>query len=133
MIAQLRVLLMLGVVTSSACSESALGPRAIDTMLARDIVSGDGQTGRAGQELPLPLVVKVRNANGGPRAGHVVQFVITSGSGSVFAGAHRSNSKGIVQDYWTLGAAGVNTIEARAIDPTTGEKRTFAAFRATAQ
>ena len=38
------------------------------------IVSGNGQSGRAGQQLPRPLVVEVKNQNGDPLVGVTVRF-----------------------------------------------------------
>ncbi len=99
--------------------------------LSMSVVSGDGQHGPPGTELPDPLVVRVEDARGRPVAGQIVNFRVVSGGGSVFAGAAISNRSGLVQERWTLGFGGPQQVEARAIDPATGDPLTFAAFTAT--
>lgn len=96
------------------------------------IVSGNGQAGPPHQELPAPLVVQVLNTRGKPVLGRLVNFVVLVGGGSTFAGASETNSLGIAQEYWTLGESGPQQLEARAVDPTTGEKLVFGVFTATA-
>ncbi len=97
------------------------------------IVSGDSQTATVGTELPGPLVVRVIDASGNPVVGQVVNFRVTSGGGSVFAGASATNAQGQAQERWTLGdQAGPQTMEARAVDNTTGAALVFATFTATA-
>ena len=49
----------------------------------------------------------------------------------MFAGASLTNADGIAKEWWTLGASGAQTVEVRAVDPTTGEKQVFATFNAT--
>lgn len=99
--------------------------------LSMSIVSGDGQQGAPGAELPDPLVVHIEDARGRSVAGQIVNFRVVSGGGSVFAGAAISNRDGLVQERWTLGFSGLQQVEARAIDPATGEPLTFAVFTAT--
>jgi hypothetical protein len=96
------------------------------------IVSGNDQQAPAGSELPAPIVVKVTNTSGTAVAGQLVNFVVTQGGGSVFAGRAITNSSGIAQEWWTLGATpGANTLEVRAVDSSTGQPRVFGTFRAT--
>src|SRR5436305_1023825 len=52
--------------------------------LSLQLVSGDGQSGGAGEELPNPLVVKVTTPGGGPVRGQVLNFRVVAGGGSVF-------------------------------------------------
>jgi hypothetical protein len=99
--------------------------------VALDVVSGDKQTAPANTQLPKPLIVRVTDANGQPVQGQIVNFRVTVGGGSMFAGAGSTNSQGIVQDRWTLGPAGPQTAEARAVDNTTGAAIVFATFTAT--
>ena len=95
------------------------------------IVSGNDQQAPAGSELPAPIVVKVTNSNGTAVAGQIVNFVVTQGGGSVFAGRAITNSSGIAQEWWTLGETpGPNTLEVRAVDSSTGEAKVFGTFRA---
>jgi hypothetical protein len=118
------------VALSLACSgDSVTAPR---RAVALDVVSGDKQTAPANAELPKPLVVRVTDANGQPVQGQIVNFRVTAGGGSMFAGAGSTNAQGIVQDRWTLGPAGPQTAEARAVDNTTGAAIVFATFTATA-
>ena len=101
--------------------------------VALQVVSGDQQQGIVGQELPAPLVVKVVDARGHPVRGQIVNFHVTAGGGSVYAGDGLTNSSGIAQDYWTLGPeSGPNVLEVRAVDPSTGAKQNFGTFTATA-
>ncbi len=116
----------------SACGDSA-GP-GFGPVASVAIVSGDLQRGPAGEELPTPLVVRVLDAEGNPVRGQVVNFRVVAGEGSVFAGSGSSNADGLVQERWTLGPMSADTqrVEARAVDPSTGEPIVFAVFRAVA-
>src|SRR6266540_2353764 len=71
--------------------------------LSMSVVSGDGQQGTPGAELPDPLVVRVEDARGRPVPGQIVNFRVVSGGGSVFAGAAISNRNGLAQERWTFG------------------------------
>jgi hypothetical protein len=119
-----------------ACSlfVACVGPTDLNQVtppLSMSVVSGDGQQGPPGSQLPDPLVVRVEDARGRPVAGQIVNFRVVSGGGSVFAGAAISNRSGLAQERWTLGFGGLQRVEARAIDPATGEPLTFAVFTAT--
>ncbi len=98
--------------------------------VALDIVSGQEQSGQVGQELPQPLVVRVVNAAGDPIPGRLVNFRVVKGDGSVFAGASLTNEDGKAQERWTLGKsiADSQVVEARAVDPTSGDPIVFARF-----
>ncbi len=99
--------------------------------LSLSIVSGDNQTAPPGTELPNPIVALVQDSRGHAVRGQIVNFVVVSGGGSVFAGAAISGGDGIVQEHWTVGFSGPQQVEARAVDNQTGEKLTFATFTAT--
>src|SRR2546425_4128204 len=99
--------------------------------LSLSVVSGNNQSGPPGTELPDPIVARVEDSRGHAVKGQIVNFVVVSGGGSVFAGAAISGGDGIVQERWTLGAAGPQQLEARAVDNVTGAKLTFAIFTAT--
>jgi len=99
--------------------------------ITMSIVSGDGQHGPPGVELPDPLIARIENSRGRPVIGQIVNFRVVLGGGSVFAGATISNRDGLVSERWTLGAAGAQRVEVRAVDPETGNPLTFAVFRAT--
>src|SRR5438876_120273 len=99
--------------------------------LSLSVVSGNNQSGPPGTELPNPLVALVEDSRSHAVRGQIVNFVVVSGGGSVFAGAAITGADGIVQERWTLGASGPQRVEARAIDTQTGAKLTFASFDAT--
>ncbi|HEU0052103.1 MAG TPA: Ig-like domain-containing protein [Longimicrobium sp.] len=116
-----------------AACESSTGTEA-HAPARLDVVSGDLQSGTAGAELPTPIVVKVVDDKGKAVKGQLVNFRVAAGGGSVFAGSALTNKDGIAQERWTLGtsAADSQKVEARAVDPETGEGLVFAVFRATA-
>jgi hypothetical protein len=97
------------------------------------IVGGNEQTAVVGTELPEPLMVKATNHRGRPLRRYLVNFVVTKGDGSVFAGAAMTNWRGYAQDWWTMGSEpGENVVEVRAVNSWTGEKQVFGTFTATA-
>ena len=122
-------LLILGL---GACSDGA--QPADGTPVLFTIVAGDLQVAPAGTELSQTLVARVTTGDGDPVQGQVVNFRVVVGGGSVFAGSGGSNSQGIVQERWTLGYSYADTqrVEARAVDPTTGDPIVFGVFRAVA-
>src|SRR5215813_2933058 len=71
--------------------------------LSLSIISGNNQTAPPGTELPAPIVARVEDSRGRPVGGQIVNFVVVSGGGSVFAGAAISGRDGVVQEHWTLG------------------------------
>src|SRR5213083_611100 len=123
--ARITGLLVLASCVTPVDTDQAVGP------LSLSVVSGNNQSGPPGTELPNPLVALVEDSRGHAVRGQIVNFVVVSGGGSVFAGAAISGGDGIVQERWTLGAAGPQRVEARAIDNATGAKITFATFTAT--
>ncbi|HEY2377605.1 MAG TPA: Ig-like domain-containing protein, partial [Gemmatimonadaceae bacterium] len=87
-----------------ACSkDSSTGPHQAGPPSKVVIVSGDAQSGVVGQELGTALVVRVVDANGTPVQGQAVNFHVTAGGGSVFAGSSNTNADGVAQERWTLG------------------------------
>ena len=96
-----------------------------------EVVSGENQSALPGTELPQPLVALVTDSRGRAVSGQLVNFRVVSGGGSMFAGSSLTDRSGIAKDYWTLGLTGTQTVEVRAVDPTTGQKLTFATFNAT--
>jgi protocatechuate 3,4-dioxygenase beta subunit len=91
------------------------------------IVSGNGQTGVAGQALTSPFVVEVKDSNGNDVSGFVVTWAVTAGGGSVGAASTTTGADGKATTTATLGtAAGANTFTA------SGAGLTAAIFTATA-
>lgn len=99
-----------------------------------DVLAGNHQSAPAGTELPAPLVVRVTDENGDPAGGRIVNFRVTAGGGEVFAGVALTDSRGIAQEWWTLGPTpgSPQEVEARAVDGETGDPLVFATFEATA-
>src|SRR5690349_17383688 len=110
--------LLCATLAAVAC-DSPSGPR---TPAAIAVVAGADQQGTAGQELPIPIAVKVTDSGGHAVAGQAVSFVVTSGGGSVFAGSATTNAQGIAQERWTLGnnTATPQTLEARVVSAGSG-------------
>jgi hypothetical protein len=128
------LLVVLGCGIVSACDPPATAGPGAEEALSLAIVSGDSQVGDPGAELPEPLTARVLDARGRPVRDQLVNFQVTHGGGSVFAGAALSDHDGVVREWWTLGPnPGENRLEARAVDPATGEKLVFATFHAIAQ
>jgi hypothetical protein len=120
-------------VTALLLLASCVNPSDIDkpSELSLSVISGDFQSGAPGTELAAPLVARVEDNRGRPVSGQVVNFRVTSGGGSVFAGVAISGRDGIVREHWTLGFFGAQQLEVRAVDNATGAKITFAVFHAT--
>ncbi|HET7462952.1 MAG TPA: Ig-like domain-containing protein [Longimicrobium sp.] len=128
----IRAALVIGLGALAGCADST-GPRT-GPAAKLDVVAGNTQSAAAGAELPQPLVVKVSDAKGRAVKGQVVNFVVTAGGGQVFAGTALTNDDGLAQERWTLGkvAGAPQTLEARAVDSSTGQALVFATFTATA-
>ncbi len=97
------------------------------------VVSGDQQTGAAGTQLSQPLVVEVTKPNGEAQKDQILNFKVTAGGGSVFAGTAITDNRGVAQELWTVGtrAGEPQRIEVRAVDPQTGAPQVFGVFTAT--
>jgi adhesin/invasin len=77
------------------------------------IVSGDDQTGPVSTELPIPLVVQVKDGGGNAVPGVAISWVIGSGGGSVTPATSTTDAAGQSSAAWTLGATpGPNTVNA---------------------
>src|SRR5216117_3863304 len=124
-LARLAGLLVLASCIAPVDTDQAVGP------LSLSVVSGNNQFGPPGTELPNPIVAIVEDSRGHAVKGQIVNFVVVSGGGSVFAGAAITGADGIAQERWTLGPSGPQQVEARAVDNGTGAKLTFATFTAT--
>jgi hypothetical protein len=69
-------------------------------------VSGDGQTAVVGQALPLPLSVRVADANGAGVAGATVTFAADAGSGTLGTPSMTTGSDGVASTSFTIVALG---------------------------
>ena len=80
-----------------------------------EIVAGNNQSTRTGEQVPVSPAVRVTNALGQPVAGFGVTFVVTAGGGTVTGASQTTNADGIARvGSWTLGSGEQNTLEARA-------------------
>lgn len=117
---------------ATACSDQPTAPGSAVPEVSLAIVSGDGQVGPAGRELPLPLVVS-SSLGGSAHPGILVNFRVVQGGGSVWAGSAITDPDGIAQDYWTLGPdVGEQVVEVRTVHPSTGGKFVWGTFTANA-
>jgi alpha-tubulin suppressor-like RCC1 family protein len=121
--------LLLGLL-AAACNGELVGGGQRPAKLV--VVSGDLQADTVGKELAQPLVVRVVDERDRPVRNQLVNFVVTAGGGSVFAGSAITNAQGEARERWTLGTVAGDTqrVEARAVDPATGQRIVFATFRA---
>ncbi len=69
------------------------------------IVSGNGQSGIAGQELDDPLIIRVTTESGEPVEGASVAWTVTTGGGSADPGPLTTDANGEAQSEWRLGSA----------------------------
>lgn len=67
-------------------------------------VSGDAQSGAAGQPLAAPLVVQVNDRLGHPVSGVAVQFAAAAGNGSIAPASVATAGTGRASATWALGA-----------------------------
>jgi adhesin/invasin len=96
-----------------------------------EIVSGDEQSGVVRTELPRSLVVRVIGERGTPVPGVPVQWVITSGGGTIDSGSGTTDREGLATNRWTLGISTSlpQVVEAQAVGR--AGKVLTARFRAT--
>ena len=77
------------------------------------LISGSGQTGPPGEELPEPLVVRLVDQSGNGIPSQAVTWVVATGGGSVDPGTSLTDGDGLASARWTLGSAtGANTLTA---------------------
>lgn len=77
-------------------------------------VSGSGQAGTAGQQLPDSLVILAVDRRGDHVPGVDVDFVVTSGGGSVSPAGGLTDANGRLSTAWTLGSGATQQVQARA-------------------
>jgi hypothetical protein len=77
------------------------------------IVSGNGQSGSVGTELPAALTVRVTDAGSRPVGGTTVTWAVVAGGGSVTPTSATTDSSGAAITRWTLGTTpGANRVTA---------------------
>ena len=127
--AKLATMMLALAVIGSACSRSGPMDMLEAAVGTQAVLIGNGQVAAAGTELPRPIEVRVLDDGGRPVQGQIVNFVVTAGGGEVYGRAAVSDERGFARDWWTLGPRpGINRIEARAVNSTTGEAIVFGTF-----
>lgn len=101
------------------------------------IIQGNNQTATVTDILPLACIVELRAPGGeqedNPLPGVLVNFVVTDGSGNVYAGSAITDDVGRAAEIWTMGTvAGSQSMEARAVK-SDGTPVVFETFKATAE
>jgi adhesin/invasin len=99
-----------------ACSDSSSGPD-YGTAAEIEVVAGEDQSGPAGAQLPVPIVVLVLDADGNPVPNQSMTFQVMAGGGTVQDATPRTDDDGFAGARWTLGPT-VNVeqrLEARAV------------------
>ena len=127
---RLSLVPVLFAVVLASCADSPTGPSADqDPQLV--VVSGNAQTGVVGQMLPAALTVRVGTTTN-PGVGVLVNFVVASGGGSVWAGSALTDSRGIAREWWTLGPRtdSLQVVEVRTV-LANGVRRVHGVFTAT--
>jgi len=91
-------------------------------------VSGNNQSTTTSTLLASSLVVRVTDRFGNVVVGHLVNFAITSGGGSVSPTSAATDANGEAATQWTLGSTGgTQTVQVTAASVTTGSPATFMA------
>lgn len=124
------------IASAGSCRETPSAPQLrANRAVALVVISGDAQVANIGTTLPQPIVAKVVDDVGSPVAGVVVNFRVTEGGGSVFAGSAISGADGIVRERWSLGwvPRSGQVVEARGVSTATGDSIVYQRFTATAR
>jgi hypothetical protein len=96
-------------------------------------VSGDGQQGTVGTQLPKPLVVRVRDAAARPLAEVVLRFETEIPSAQVEPAVIATDDSGLAAVHVRLGSTeGTQTVEALLADDASSDLKTTFALRALA-
>ncbi len=113
-----------------------------DAILAQgvnlSIIQGNGQIAAVTDTLPDACIVEVRAPGGAqdignPIPGVLINFVVTEGGGSVYAGSALTDTLGRAADLWALGVtAGAQRMQARAVR-SDGTPVVYETFEATAE
>ena len=117
----------------ASCTDTSNAPSGRGGPISLSVFSGNNQSGPVGEELSQPIKVLATDGNNQPIANQVVNFVVTAGGGSVFAGTALTDGNGMAAEVWRLGtvAGAPQNVEVRAVAPD-GTKQVFGVFTATA-
>lgn len=127
-----QLLLLAAAVVFMACGDGSTAPDAgAPANLA--VVSGNEQEDTVTRALDDTLVAKLEDNQGQGIQDAVISWVVTEGGGEVFSPSTGTDEQGFTRNLWTLGpVAGGQAVEARWIDPSTGETEIVGEFTATA-
>jgi hypothetical protein len=127
------VLAVFAIVAIPGCREITV-PLQPGSAVALIVFAGDTQTAEVGATLAAPIIAKVVDNLGNPVPGRVVDFRVTKGGGSVYAGSSISDANGLVVERWALGwmPNAPQELEARGVSNITGDSILYARFTATA-
>jgi hypothetical protein len=126
-----RAVVALLVTLAAACQQSSATTGPTAPKVSFTIVDGNAQSAPVNTRLPIALRARVTTPTGVPVANFTLNFVVTSGGGSVFGGAEVTNSQGYAEEVWTLGPRlGPQTVEARTVNPATGVAASYGNFTA---
>lgn len=125
------LLLFAAALLATAC-DSPSGESGPDWPPRGDAVTGDLQQDTVGDQLPQAITIRVVDEDGDPIAGQAVTFTVTQGGGSLFAATSQTSADGVASNRWTLGlmAGDTQRVEARMVDPESGQAVVLATFRA---
>ena len=70
-----------------------------------EVVSGDSQSGEAGQALSDPIAIRVLDSGGEGVPGRTVRFQVSEGNGEVSPSSAVTDASGTARTTWTLGSA----------------------------
>jgi hypothetical protein len=102
---RIRGALCLAVAVIAAACGSSDGSNAPPPPGAVTVVSGNGQVGLVGQQVPAPLVVKVASSAGVAVPGASVTFAVTTGAATVSPTSAVTDSSGQAKTNVTLGSS----------------------------
>ena len=117
-----QVTVTAGSVTATAEVSIAQAPAALVK------ISGDEQTGPAGQLLPAPLIVQVNDALGNPISGAGVTFAVSQGGGTVTPTTTPTASNGMASTTFRLGTAAASPQQVSGRIPGTALTVSFSAI-----
>lgn len=117
------------VTATSGTATAMVAVTVAQVAVAPTALSGNGQSATIGTALAMPLQARVHDRLGSPMAGQSVNFVVTSGSGSVGTPTSTSAADGIVSTTWTLGT---NTSVPQLVSVSITGASVFSTFSATA-
>jgi len=116
-----------GLIVGACASQDGTSPPPPGTPAAMAIVSGDDQTGTAGQPLANPLVVRVADVNGDPVSGVEVSWTVITGDASVGSATTMTDAEGLARTTVTLGPTGGTFTIRASVAGTTPLATTFSA------